>query len=63
MRYLIFTLALISAFFVSADVLDNLYDMNDLKPPKSDGLEICISAFGNEGCARTLTGAYLAACN
>ncbi len=63
MRLLILLLALSSAFFVSADVLDNLYDMNDLKQPKSDGMEICISAYGNEGCASTITAAYLAACN
>ena len=37
--------------------------MNDLKPPKSDGMEICVSAYGFEGCASTKTAAFLAACN
>lgn len=63
MKYLIYTLALISAFFVSADVLDNLYDMNDLKQPKSDGLEICITAWDNhEACGRTKIEAQNSAC-
>lgn len=62
MRLLILLLALSSAFFVSADVLDNLYDMNDLKPPKSDGMEICISAFGNEGCGSDLQKAFDNSC-
>lgn len=62
MRILIFLLALMSAFFVSADVLDNLYDMNDLKQPKSDGLEICMSAFGNEGCGSDLQKAFDNSC-
>ena len=63
MRILISILALTSAFFVSADVLDNLYDMNDLKPPKSDGLEICITAWNDyESCGRTKIEAQNAAC-
>ena len=62
MRLLILLLALSSAFFVSADVLDNLYDMNDLKSPKSDGLEICISAYGIEGCGSDLQKAFDYSC-
>lgn len=61
MKYLILLMALISAFFVSADDT-SIYDLNDLKSPDQD-IQYCALVFGVKGCAEDLKSAYLNACN
>ncbi|MBB1352361.1 hypothetical protein [Pseudoalteromonas sp. SG45-3] len=62
MKFLILTLALISAFFVSAIYAESLGpDMSDLKNPNQEGT-ICIKANGTEGCGYSLSEAEQTAC-
>lgn len=60
MKYLIYTLALISAFFVS-NAYSQEPDLTDLQFPKSE-TQHCIKAFGSKGCADSRKAAYYAAC-
>lgn len=63
MKYLILTMALICAFFVSEIRAASLGpDMSDLKPAKQEG-KTCITASGSEGCGYSLNEATLDACN
>lgn len=50
MKYLILTLALISAFFVSAEP-----DMNDLMPPENTDTGVCKSTYGGVSDNRNMT--------